>query len=321
MSAPRIAILMAVYEPDMDYLAQQLESLNAQTYPNLFLYVRDDCSPTTPHEAIAACVQAHITAFPFEISRNARNLGSNGTFEALTAGAEGDYFAYCDQDDIWLPDKLTTLLADMEREDAQLVCSDMYVILAQGNEIADRIVKVRRHQILKSGEGLAAGLLTHNFVTGCTMLIRAETAKAAIPFCPYMVHDQYLALFSAVRGHIFSEPRPLVRYRLHGGNQTGAMAGVTDKASYCRVRIDESIRKFEWLQAHFPCDAALSAAMERDLSWLCARQRYWREGKGAAALWRLRDCGKQITFFEMFAAHMSERLFLFFISLYRKNII
>lgn len=318
---PRIAILMAVHDPDMDWLAQQLDSLGAQTYPNLFLYVRDDCSPTVPHEQIAACVQEHITAFPYELSRNERNLGSNGTFESLTAGAQGDYFAYCDQDDIWLPDKLTTLLADMERGGAQLVCSDMYVIDGQGRQLADRIAKVRRHQVLKSGADLAAGLLTHNFVTGCTMLVRAETAKAALPFCPYMVHDHYLALWSAARGSVYSEPRPLIRYRIHGGNQTGTMAGVTGRASYGRVRIDESIRKFEWLKTHFPCDAALSAQLERDLAWLCARQKYWHEKKGAAALWRYRDCGKPITLFELAAAHLPEKIFMFFIGLSRKNII
>ena len=321
MSAPRIAILMAIYEPNMEWLAQQLTSLNAQTYPNLYLYVRDDCSPTTPDEKITECVRTHITAFPFAISRNERNLGSNATFEALTAEAKGDYFAYCDQDDEWLPDKLTTLYADMEREGAQLVCSDMYVIDAQGRQTAKRIVQVRRHQVLHSGEGLAPGLLTHNFVTGCTMLVRAETAKAALPFCPYMVHDQYLALWSAARGIVYSEPRPLICYRLHGGNQTLGMAGVVDKASYCRIRIDESIRKFEWLRVHFPCDAALSAYMDRDLAWFRARQRYWREKRGALTLWRYRDCGKQITLFELFAAHMGEKLFLFFIQLYRKNII
>lgn len=321
MSTPRIAILMAVYEPDMDWLAQQLDSLDAQTYSNLFLYVRDDCSPTTPHEVIAACVQEHITAFPFTLARNEENLGSNATFEKLTAEAEGDYFAYCDQDDVWLPDKLTTLLSDMLRENAQLVCSDMHVIDAQGRQTAECITQVRRHQVLRGGTGLAPDLLTHNFVTGCTMLVHAETAKAALPFCPYMVHDQYLALWSAARGRIYSEPRPLICYRLHGGNQTSGMAGVADKASYCRVRIDESIRKFEWLQAHFPCEPELSAQMERDLAWLRARQKYWREKKGAAVLWRLRNCGKQITLFELFAAHFPQKLFLFFIQLYRKNII
>ena len=98
---PQIAILMAVYEPRMDWLREQLLSLNAQTYPNLKLYVRDDCSPSVPYEEIQSCLQDCISAFPYTIQRNEKNLGSNGTFEQLTREAGGDYFAYCDQDDIW----------------------------------------------------------------------------------------------------------------------------------------------------------------------------------------------------------------------------
>ena len=45
---PRIAILMAVYEPQMDWLREQLKSLERQTYPNLHLYIRDDGSSTVP---------------------------------------------------------------------------------------------------------------------------------------------------------------------------------------------------------------------------------------------------------------------------------
>ena len=91
---PRIAILMAVYEPRMDWLREQLLSLNAQTYPNLMLYVRDDHSPTVPYEEVQSCVQDCISAFPYSIQRNEKNHGSNLTFERLTREAEGDLFAY-----------------------------------------------------------------------------------------------------------------------------------------------------------------------------------------------------------------------------------
>ena len=56
------------------------------------------------------------------------------------------------------------------------------------------------------------------------MLVRAEAAKAAVPFCPYLVHDQYLALWCAEKGRIESVARPLIRYRIHGGNQTSSMS-------------------------------------------------------------------------------------------------
>lgn len=226
---PLISILMAVYEPRLDWLREQLESLEAQTYPNLRLYIRDDCSPTVPLEEINRCVEACICNFPWTITRNEKNVGSNGTFQRLTKEAEGVYFAYCDQDDVWLPDKLAVLQREMERTGALLACSDMYVMDGTGRMTADSITKVRRHHVFRSGKGLAEGLLISNFVTGCTMLVRAESARAAVPFCPYMVHDHYIALYCAAAGEILSLPQPLIRYRIHGGNQTGLMAGVTGR--------------------------------------------------------------------------------------------
>ena len=74
---PRIAILMAVYEPNLQWLKEQLLSLNEQTYPNLYLYIREDCSPTVSFAKIASLVEECITAFPYEIERNSKNLGSN----------------------------------------------------------------------------------------------------------------------------------------------------------------------------------------------------------------------------------------------------
>ena len=212
---PLISILMAVYEPRMDWLKEQLDSLNSQTYPNLRLYICDDCSPTVPFDEISKMVSECITAFPYTIERNDVNLGSNGTFERLTMEAEGKYFAYCDQDDIWLPEKLAVLQNAIEKSGALLVCSDMYIIDGDGNRVAESITKVRRHHVFRSGTGLAPDMLISDFVTGCTMMIRSEVAKAAIPFCPDMVHDHFLALCAAAEGEILSLPDNQMRCQLH----------------------------------------------------------------------------------------------------------
>lgn len=318
---PLISILMAVYEPRMDWLREQLMSLNDQTYPNLRLYIRDDCSPAVPYEQIQSCVRDCITRFPYVITRNERNLGSNATFELLTKEAEGDLFAYCDQDDVWLPEKLAALQAAMERERAVLVCSDMYIIDGDGKQVADSITKVRRHHVFRSGRDLAEGLLTHNFVTGCTMLVQSDAAKRAIPFCPYMVHDHYIALCCAAEGMVYSSPKKTICYRIHGGNQTGVMGGVWDKESYLNVRIGAVEEKLRWLEKYFPYHDDLNKSIHRRLHWVQARKENW-QGKGhAGELWRFRDCGRQVTLYEILAARLPEKLFMRTINLARKNVI
>lgn len=316
---PPIAILMAVYEPRLDWLEEQLRSLNDQTYPNLRLYIRDDCSPTVPFEELQACVARCVHAFPYTLERNGENLGSNATFQRLTQEAEGTYFAYCDQDDVWLPEKLDTLQRAMEESGAQLVCSDMSIIDAAGKQVAASITQVRRHHILRSGGDLASSLLVSNFVTGCTMLVRAQTAKAAVPFCPHMVHDHYLALCAATGGEIRSLPQCLVRYRIHGGNQTGLLAGVTDKASYGRVRIDAMLKRMEWLRENLPCDERTKKAIEDGVLWARARASNWAGRGGKGTVWKYRAYSPLQSVFELFAAWLPEPVFRLFLRGARDN--
>lgn len=318
---PLIAILMAVYEPRLDWLREQLESLEKQTYPNLRLYVRDDGSPTVPFEEIAGLVRECIQSFPYEIQRNEKNVGSNATFERLTAEAEGAYFAYCDQDDVWLPEKLTVLQKELERTGALLVCSDMYIIDGQGRQTADSITKIRRRHVFHSGGDLTEGLLISNFVTGCTMLVRSKVAKDAIPFCPYMVHDHYIALCCSARGEIYSVLRPLIHYRVHESNQTGVMAGVQDKASYRRERIDLPLHKFQWLGQHFPYREEFQDEISLRKEWMYARQSNWNRHGGAGVVWRCRNLSPLASLFELSARWLPERVLMWVIHLMQKNVI
>lgn len=318
---PQIAILMAVYEPRMDWLREQLLSLNAQTYPNLRLYIRDDCSPTVSYEEIQSCVQDCISAFPYIIQRNERNLGSNKTFERLTCEAIGDYCAYCDQDDIWLPEKLEILEQAISRSGALLACSDMYIIDEYGNRTANSIREARRHHVFLSGEGLSTELLVHNFVTGCTTLVCAEAAKKAIPFCPYMVHDHYLALWCAEYGGIYSVREPLISYRIHGGNQTGLLVGVIDKESYEKFRIDVIYQRLSWLKKHFPCQRELQAAIDEGLCWAEARKRNWNRRGGIRIIWKYRKFSRLTSVFEIISSRMPEWLFKKFIEIGKRNLV
>ncbi|MBQ9010012.1 MAG: glycosyltransferase, partial [Clostridia bacterium] len=319
---PLIAILMAVYEPRMDWLREQLNSLDQQTYPNLRLYVRDDASPTVSFDDISSLIQSCIHRFPVEIHRNEQNLGSNRTFERLTLEAEGEYFAYCDQDDIWLPEKLTVLQKAIEETKAELVCSDMYIIDGEGKQVADSITKVRRHHVFRSGNGLASQMLISNFAAGCTVLIRADTAREAAPFCPSMVHDHYLTLFSATRGRVHSLPEPLIRYRVHLDNQTLVMAGVNDKQSYARIRIDQLVDRLTWLERRFADLPELHQEITEALAWAKARQALFHHTPGAAGtVLRYRRFNPQVSLFELVGSFLPEPLFMLLINGVKKNVL
>lgn len=305
---PLISILMAVYEPRLDWLREQLRSLDAQTYPNLRLYIRDDCSLTVPPADLEACVRSCITRFPYEIARNEHNLGSNQTFERLTEEAEGDYFAYCDQDDIWLPEKLSVLQECMSDPAVELACSDVQVIDGNGRRIADSMAKVRhRHHFLSGKEEAFRYLLTRNFAIGCTMLVRRGTAQRAVPFLPGMVHDHWLALYSASQGQVFSLKRPLIRYRIHGGNQTGVLVGISTRQEYIACRVIGFDKRIRQIGQRFPQAPYIDTVRQ----WAQARVDFAvaRKPGAARSLWRLRSVNRATTLFELFALKAPEPVF------------
>ncbi|WP_406545432.1 glycosyltransferase [Succinimonas sp.] len=320
---PLVSILMAVYEPNLDWFREQLLSLNSQTYPQIHLYIIDDCSPTVSFKDINNIVTECVNKFQFTILRNGSNMGSNRTFEALTKLAEGQYFAYCDQDDIWLPNKLSVLYNAIVTSGALLVCSDMYVIDANGKVKANTITNIRRHHIFHSGTNLLPRFLVSNFVTGCTMLINASIAKESIPFCPYMVHDHYLAFYSSIKGPVLSLKDPLIYYRIHDKNQTLVMNGVTDKKSYYEKRIVVSIKKFQWLKDNINCNEINNCSyISRALSWGLARDDWFQKRDFASFynLWKFRNIKLSETLFELVSLVLPNCIFKFLIWLYKRNV-
>ncbi|MBQ7346747.1 MAG: glycosyltransferase [Clostridia bacterium] len=312
-----IAVLLAVYDPRVDWLTALLDSLNRQTYPNLCLYVRDDASPHFPLDELEKLLRKHITSFPFVLHRNECNLGSNETFAALIRDCHEPYIAFCDQDDVWLPDKLTNTVRLLEESPLSpiLVCSNVKVIDGDGNEIAPTMEQHRRRHTFLRGTDLAPTLIYRNFAMGCTMVLRRETALSYLPFPSAVVHDHDLAFRAACDGAIDFLAEPQLLYRVYGGNQTGVMTGVRSKADYLKQRIgvfDARVRAFGEV-ASFP-------ALEEALAWSEARkQNFHRQKGGFRALWRLRHVNFVTSVFELFALRLPAPIFRFAIRLVQKG--
>ncbi len=294
---PLISILMAVYEPNMEWLREQLVSLNSQTYPNLRLYIRDDCSPTTLFNEVEQAAKECVTKFPFTIKKNTENLGSNGTFELLTREAEGDYLAYCDQDDIWSPEKLTTLYELITCENGAVAYSDMSVIDEFGKTVANSLKEIRPRLQYVSGENLKETFFFRNCAAGCALLIPAKIAKKAMPFPKKTVHDQWLCIIAAGSGKVCFCGRPLVKYRQHGKNQTGILTNVVDKRSYYDVRLEPLNERLAMYEKYFGNSKTLS-------SFVFARL----NGK-VLSIWHYRRFSSLEAKFEIMMKFMPEQLF------------
>ncbi len=324
MGDPTIAVLLAVYDPPRDWLAQLLDSLNGQTYPSLRVYVRDDASPHCTKEELSALLSAHLTRVPYVQLQNERNLGSNKTFEQLVRDASEPYIAFCDQDDIWLPDKLETSMRLLSESPLSptLVCANVSVIDGEGNELSPSITQHRRRHVFLRGQQLGGTFLYRNYVMGCTVVMERARALSYLPFPDAVVHDHYLAFRAACDGAIDYTERPLMRYRIYGGNQTGVMVGVSTKTDYKTRRIDAFSARLNAFTATCPANAPVRSDLEAACAWRDARVANYERKKGSfKTLWRLRHHNKAATLFELVALRLPAPLFRLAVRLVQKRIL
>jgi GT2 family glycosyltransferase len=244
-----VGVAMAAYEPEPDLFGRQVESLRAQTHGNWICVISDDASSPRGRAAIRAAVGDDPR---FVVSHAERRAGFYGNFERALAlvPREVRYVALADQDDVWYPEKLASLLGGIG--DAALVYSDARVVDRAGRVRADTYWERRRnnHQDLLS-------LLVANSVTGAASLLRRELLDDALPFPPAQFahfHDHWLALVARTGDGIAYLDRPLYDYVQHEGASLGHAAANTVPALRDRVaglRSDPRERVRRWRFAYF----------------------------------------------------------------------
>ena len=317
---PLVSILLAVYKPNEDWFIEQLISLNEQTYENIELLVYDDCPDFPVNEEF---IKKYITKFSYTLIRGNENKGSNKAFEELTKVADGELFAYCDQDDIWEIDKIALMVEKFSEKDVTLVCSDLSIIDENGKKIANSITEIRKRHEFKSGNNLAKGLLMSNFVTGCAMMVKKDVAKKTIPFEQTLIHDQWIAIIAAINGKIEFINKPLVRYRQHSFNQTGILTGIRDKQTYYNIRIQDIFNRYISLQKTLGYNIELKQHINDCTIWIEARKNYFFKPslKDLKIMMKYRKFHKVSILIECFLPLMPDIVFKYIIKLAKKGIL
>jgi glycosyltransferase involved in cell wall biosynthesis len=216
------AICMATHDPPPALFARQIESIRGQTHGDWVCLISDDCSRP---ERFASLRQIVGDDPRFVISRSPTRLGFYRNFERCLAmvPADAQFVALADQDDFWHPDKLETLVRELEpAHHAQLVYSDARVVTSGGELISETYWSDRHNN-----HGDMLSLLVANAVTGAASLLRRELLRYALPFPPAQFahyHDHWIALVALARGEIAFVDRPLYDYVQHGTATLGHAA-------------------------------------------------------------------------------------------------
>jgi glycosyltransferase involved in cell wall biosynthesis len=220
----RVSIAMTTFEGSR-YVDAQLESFAAQTRPPDQLVVCDDLSTDDTVDRIRAF--AERVAFDVRVKRNPTRLLTTPNFAKAVSLTDGDVVFFADQDDVWHPDKIETLVAELDAHpEVGCVFSNGRVVNEAQQPIGYRLwdsLWFDEGERRKVREGRALEVFARHVVAaGTTFAFRGSFRDLILPFPDlHDCHDAWVCfLVTAVSGVRIVE-RDLIDYRLHGENQFG----------------------------------------------------------------------------------------------------
>ena len=232
----KLSVAMCTYN-GARYLQEQLESIAAQTRLPDELVVCDDCS-SDGTRAILEEFKARVT-FPVRLYFNEQNLRVWKNFEKAISLCEGEVIALCDQDDVWLPEKLGRMEeAFAATPDAGVVFSDLEVVDENLRPLGYRAWQSSwvefgepEQRLFRQGKALQV-LITHNVVTGAAMAFRAKYKDLVLPlpeFVDWLIHDYWIVMLIAAVARVTYIKTPLVKYRIHAEQSIGLLPPDTSR--------------------------------------------------------------------------------------------
>ena len=225
MSPSSIDILLATFN-GANWLPELLASLERQTCQEWRLLVRDDGSTDGTLDILRG-MEIRMGERMDWVAGAKALPGAMGSFDRLLAASTAPYIMFCDQDDVWLPEKVERSMQAMTRMELLhgqgtpvLVYSDLKVVDSELRTLADSFWK---HQYLDPRQATYSRLLVQNVVTGCTVVANRALVQKACPIpANACMHDWWLALVAGAFGRLEPVVEPLILYRQHGANAIGA---------------------------------------------------------------------------------------------------
>lgn len=220
MAYPKVAVIMSTYNGEK-FIREQIDSILAQKDVDITLYVRDDGST----DNTVNIVRSYLKCGKVKLLVDDKNLRPGLSFLTLlkrvvNTETEFDYYAFSDQDDVWLEEKLIKAVDMIKGSDKpSLYCSNQ---ILYRNGIREGL------RFKEPPEMCLLGHITKNDFSGCTMvfdralamiIVERKTPKQdfLIPRC----HDSWVYLIACIEGNIFYDHCSYILYRLHENNVVG----------------------------------------------------------------------------------------------------
>ena len=225
--APDITVLIALHN-GAGFLGEQLQSLATQTHGPGLILGSDDASTDATRAIFERFAAGPSRDRPTRlIAGPARNGTANFLHLLAQLGPDTDLAALCDQDDVWLPEKLARAAA------ALAPIADPAIYGARSWEVDAALGNPRLSRDVHAPLNFAHALV-QNFAGGNTMVLNRaaiDLVQRCLPGMPEpSVHDWWLyQLIAGAGGKVIFDVEPVLLYRQHAGNQIGAAGGTCAK--------------------------------------------------------------------------------------------
>lgn len=220
----KVIILLATYN-GQHYLAEQLDSICAQTHNNWEIWVSDDGS-NDKTLSILAEYQSRLGATVLRIFNGPRK-GFSANFLSLICNKAlaGTYFAYADQDDFWHPTKLERAVKWLDT-----TSKDNPALYCGRSTLVDRSRNIIGYSPLFEKKPGFLNALVQNIGGGNTMVFNQSALnllQEAGEAINIVAHDWWTYLVvTAANGAVYYDPVSTIDYRQHGNNQIGGNVGL-----------------------------------------------------------------------------------------------
>jgi glycosyltransferase involved in cell wall biosynthesis len=196
------SVVLASYQGER-FIGEQLDSVLPQLAPEDEVVVSDDVSTDRTFEVIARRGDARI-----RVLANDKRMGYVANFQRAIAGCRGDTVFFCDQDDIWLPNKVEML--DAALRTAGCAASDAIVV-------DDRLETLHRSYFeLRGARRFSClSLYLKPSIIGATVACRRDYLETLLPFPAGVPHDFWLTFNAACDNTLVVLRMPLILYRRH----------------------------------------------------------------------------------------------------------
>lgn len=221
-----ISLVMTTYNGEK-YIIEQLDSILSQSVQPDEVLIFDDGSVDQTVILVNDYIKRHKLS-NWKIHVNKENLGFNKNFRHALNESNGDIVFLCDQDDIWMKDKIEKIMQHLNRGDILSLASDFVLIDENGkninsNDIRDKYgmldFNINEFSIV---EVSYEDLLMKNYAQGCTMAVKRELIQLLRQDeTNNLEHDWSLSLIAAIHNGCYFYKEPLIKYRVHSDNAIG----------------------------------------------------------------------------------------------------